>query len=144
MFTPAFNSDLDQFLQAYKEKYLTLYNTAVTQKDNAQFAFQKSSGKSLNELKNKYYNDDLADLVKNVSEKDRILEFDGKLIQQINPVFQEPDMSSPLNYRAPFFAPEKNLFGMRVSTFWFDILVIWVMTSLSVCYPLLRTFKETD
>jgi hypothetical protein len=140
-FTPAFNTELDQFLQTYKEKYLELYNTAVTRKDNAQFAFQKTSGQSLNELKNKYYNDNLADLVKNVSEKDRILEFDGKLIQQINPIFQDPDMSSPLNYRAPFFAPEKNLVGMRVSTFWFDILVIWVMTALlyaTLYFELLR------
>jgi len=35
-----------------------------------------------------------------------------------------------LDYRAHFFAPQKNLFGTPVSTFLFNNLVIWIMTVL--------------
>jgi ABC transport system ATP-binding/permease protein len=127
-FTAEFNSKLEAFLKSYKEYYLDRFNKAVTAKDNLAFKLQKNPSYNLNDFKNKYFNENLADLVKNVGEKDRIIEFDGKLIQQINPVFQEPDMDGPFNYRTPFFAPEKNLLGAKVSTFWFDILVIWLMT----------------
>jgi hypothetical protein len=82
----------------------------------------------LNESKNKYFNESLSDLVRNVSVKDRIIEFNGQLIQQINPVFIEPQPSGIFDYRAHFFAPSKNLLGNQVSTFLFNTLVIWLMT----------------
>jgi ABC-type multidrug transport system ATPase subunit len=141
IFTNEFNTKLEEDLKRFKDFYLDRFNRAVTAKDNQAFELQKNSDYNLNDFKNKYYNEKLADLVKNVAEKDRIIEFDGKLIQQINPVFQAPDMNSPLNYRAPFFLPEKNLFGARVSTFWFDIMVIWVMTVMlyvTLYFELLR------
>jgi ABC transport system ATP-binding/permease protein len=141
IFTNEFNTKLEEDLKRFKDFYLDRFNRAVTAKDNQAFALQKNSDYNLNDYKNKYYNEKLADLVKNVAEKDRIIEFDGKLIQQINPVFQAPDMDSPFNYRAPFFSPEKNLFGAKVSTFWFDILVIWMMTIMlyvTLYFELLR------
>ena len=57
---------------------------------------EKASDYSMNEYKNKYYNESLADLVKNVHEKDRIIEYEGKLYQQINPIFVDPRPSGPL------------------------------------------------
>jgi len=45
------------------------------------------------------------------------------------------------DYRAHFFAPKKNLFGADVSTFLFNILVIWSMAVLlyvTLYFELLR------
>ena len=81
----------------------------------------------MNDLKNRFYNESLADLVKNVSEKERIIEYQGRLYQQINPIFVDPRPDGPLDYRAHFFAPQKNLFGSMVSTFFFNNLIIWLM-----------------
>jgi hypothetical protein len=86
----------------------------------------------VNDEKNEYYNESLSDLVKNVSVKERLLEYDGKLVQQINPIFQEPKPTNILDYRTAFFVPEKNLFGLTMSTVVFDVLVIWAMALL--CY----------
>ncbi|HEX6224979.1 MAG TPA: ATP-binding cassette domain-containing protein [Chryseolinea sp.] len=131
-FTPAFSAKLEEFLAAYRKFYQDAYNRVVATReaDMARMEKARADRYSLNELKNRYYNESLADLVKNVSEKDRIIEYEGKLYQQINPIFVDPRPSGPLDYRAHFFAPQKNLFGKMVSTFLFNNMVIWVMTIL--------------
>ncbi|MBL7859301.1 MAG: ATP-binding cassette domain-containing protein [Cyclobacteriaceae bacterium] len=133
---------LEEFLMAYKKFYQGLYNKAVMTRDQI-FAKKESEDKgySINKSKNKYYNESLADLVRNVKEKDRILEFKGELIQLINPIFNDPKPAHALDYRTHFFAPEKNLFGVTVSTYWFDLMVIWLMTVIlyiTLYFELLR------
>jgi hypothetical protein len=142
-FTPEFNKRLEDFFTAYKRFYQDAYNKAVSAREGVIFKFEneKGSGYRLNEDKNKYYNESLADLVKNASEKDRIVEYKGQLIQQINPIFLDPKPKGPLDYRAHFFAPQKNLLGATVSTFLFNNLVIWIMTVLlyiTLYFELLR------
>lgn len=129
-FTPEFNKKLEEFFAAYRKFYQDAYNKAVIAKEAemARLENEKDTDYSLNLFKDRYYNESLADLVTNIDEKERILEFDGKLIQQINPVFIEPIPDSALDYRAQFFSPKKNLFGTLISTFWFNLIVIWVMT----------------
>jgi ABC-type multidrug transport system ATPase subunit len=129
-YTPAFDKKLEDYLTAYKKFYLDIYNKAVAQREKmiAEKENAKSSGYNQNTHKNLYFNENLADLVTNVSEKNRIIEYNGQLVQQINPVFLDPQMDGVLNYRAHFFAPQKNLFGNPVSTYWFNMLIIWLMT----------------
>ncbi|HTE32536.1 MAG TPA: ABC transporter permease, partial [Chryseolinea sp.] len=127
-FTPDFNAALEQFFTSYKKFYQDAYNLAVIRKERLITEFEKKGDYNLNRYKDRYYNESLADLVKNVSEKDRIIEYKGSLYQQINPIFLDPIPSGPLDYRAHFFAPQKNLFGFTVSTFLFNTLVIWCMT----------------
>lgn len=128
-FTPDFNEKLEGFLSEYRKFYLGIYNQAVNQREAAIFGMEsKPGGYSVNLAKNKYYNESLADLVRNINEKERILEYDGELIQQINPVFLDPRPKHALDYRTHFFSPSKNLFGLEVSTFVFNLLVIWSMS----------------
>ena len=134
-FTPEFNAKLEEFLSAYRKFYQDAYNKVVATREAhmAKLETDKEHPYPLNEVKNRYYNESLADLVKNISEKDRIIEFEGKLYQQINPIFVDPKPAHALDYRAHFFAPQKNLFGTMVSTFLFNNLIIWVMTILLYC-----------
>ena len=107
--------------------------------------YLESKGTNINDLKNKYYNESLADLVKNINVKQRLLEYDGKLIQQINPIFQDPKPSHIADYRGAFFLPVKNLFGLTISTFWFNMLVIWAMAwffYISLYFEWLRKLVE--
>lgn len=131
-FTPEFNEKLEKFLKAYKGYYQDAYNRAVQSREASLFEFenQAKGGYSINEAKNRYYNESLADLVRNVNTKERILEHDGELLQQINPVFVDPKPRNAFDYRAHFFAPQKYLFGIPMSTFGFNLLVIWIMTVL--------------
>ncbi len=118
---------LGGYLEQYRGHYQKIYNDNVSLVEK-KMAFYEKSGFNINAEKNKYHNESLSDLVKNVTTKDRLIEYNGKLIQQINPIFQDPKPSGILDYRTAFFLPEKNLFGATVSTFVFDILVIWMMS----------------
>ncbi len=81
-------------------------------------------------LKDDYYNENLADIVQKVYERNRILEYKNHLIQKYNPIYKDPDTSHWLGIRSHFFAPEKYFAGRFYETFWFNILVVWVMILL--------------
>jgi hypothetical protein len=123
----------DQQLEVLNQKLLDAYNQAVQKKELLIYHLENSPEYEFdyNEYKNRYQNESLIDLVRNLSVKERIIEYNGRLIQQVDPVFNPPrHPSNFLDYRTHFFAPEKYLFGLRLSTFWFNLLVIWLMTLL--------------
>jgi ABC-type multidrug transport system ATPase subunit len=128
-YNPGVAQQLEAYFENYRKFYRKKYNEAVDVMEK-KMAFYEKNGFSINKAKNTYYNEDLADLVKNVLVKQRVLEYRGELIQQIDPIFQEPRPAHVADYRAAFFVPEKNLLGLRVDTFWFNALVIWLMTAL--------------
>src|SRR5690606_16969481 len=141
-FTPEFNKKIENYIDEYRKYYQNTFNRVVSARES-EMAKLESGEKAvkLNDLKNKYYNESLADLVKNINEKDRIIEHQGRLYQQINPVFVDPQPTGPLDYRAHFFAPKKNLLGGLVSTYLFNNLVIWLMTAVlygTLFFELLR------
>jgi ABC transport system ATP-binding/permease protein len=128
-FTPEFNKKLEDFLAGYKKFYQGIYNKAVAAREKAIVARESDKDAyTLNAYKDRYFSESLSDLVTNVSEKNRVLEYQGTLVQQVNPIFLDPIPNSALDYRAHFFAPRKNLFGALVSTYWFNVMVIWLMT----------------
>jgi ABC transport system ATP-binding/permease protein len=128
-YTPAFDKKLEDYLISYKKFFQQIYNRAVAEREKLIAKSENdSSGYNLNAYKNRYYNESLADLVTNISEKERIIEYNGQLVQQINPIFLDPKPNGPFDYRAHFFSPTKNLLGAQVGTYWFNALIIWIMT----------------
>ena len=129
-FTPAFNAHIETCLAGYKRHNQHIYNQAVSAREAliARKEAESESGYDVTRYKNRYYNESLAELVTRVSEKNRIIEYEGRLVQQIDPVFLDPQPANMFDYRAHFFAPQKNLLGQLVTTYWFNLLVIWVMT----------------
>jgi len=125
-YTKAIGTQLEAYFESYRKHYQKIYNLNVDTLEK-KMAFFEKNGVKVNDEKNIYHNESLSDLVKNVSVKERLIEYNGKLIQQINPIFQEIKPANLFDYRAAFFVPEKNLLGLRVSTYVFNILVIWAM-----------------
>ena len=125
--------ELDTYVDLLRDKYLTEFNLAVKKKERAQYILENNEEYEfdLNEAKDKYFNESLSDLVRNVTVADRVIEFNGELIQQIDPVFNKPvEPDNPLNYRTHFFAPEKYFLGTYFDTFNFNLMVIWFMSLL--------------
>lgn len=93
-------------------------------------------------LKDNSENESLTQLVKNANDisGERCLEKNGRLIQQTDPVFQDP-VDSKLG-RAHFFAPRKNFLGVYYSTFWFNICVIWLMSATLIVTLYFDIFKR--
>lgn len=139
-FSGSTSKDLDAFIEEYKKKYQDEYNQYNNLLDK-KMAYYEANGWHINENKDAYYNERLADIVKNVNTTDRIVEYKGELIQQIDPIFQSHQPSGMLDYRTPFFVAEKSLFGITTSTFVFNSIVIWFMSTLlfiSLYYEILR------
>ena len=125
---------LDEYLVNYKKHYQEEYNTHADLIEK-KMTFYESKGGNILEEKNKFFNESITDLVRNSTVKERILEYKGRLIQTINPIFQLPQPTYWFDYRTAFFVPEKNLAGYLISTYWFDLLMIWLMSI--GCYILL-------
>ncbi len=123
------SEQIDDILKNYKRKHQEIYNQNVALQER-KLDYYTSHGWDVNWYKDRYFNQSLSDLVRNVNTIDRLIEHDGKLIQMIDPVFQDPDPTHPFDYRAPFFASGKNLFGITVDTFYFNIIVLWAMCGL--------------
>jgi ABC transport system ATP-binding/permease protein len=93
-------------------------------------------------MKDDYENESLTQLVKNANDisGERCLEKNGRLIQQTDPVFQDPT-DSKLG-RAHFFAPRKKFITKYYSTFWFNIIVIWAMSLVLIITLYFDVFKK--
>ena len=142
-YTPEFNTALENYLASYKQFYQGIYNKAVAAREKIIYEMEnrKGSDYKVYEQKNKYFNESLGDLVKNVSGKTRILEYNGELVQQINPIFTDPKPKNLFDYRAQFFAPVKYFLGIQIDTFIFNILVIWLVSAVfysTLYFELLR------
>ena len=124
------NPTLDLYFENYKKHYQDIYNQAVGKKEQMISFFENNEEMEydLNEYKNLYHNESLADLVTNVSTRQRIVEYKGELIQQINPIYKSPEPSGLFGYRSHFFAPEKTVFGITFDTYLFNSIVIWFMS----------------
>ena len=143
-YSKAFGQTLDNYFEEYRKHYQKIYNQHVDLVEK-KMAFYEKNGININEEKNRYHNESLSDLVRNISVQQRLLEYNGQLIQQINPIFQEPRPAHILDYRTAFFLPEKNFLGMIVGTYWFNILVIWAMAIffyIALYFEWLRKFID--
>jgi hypothetical protein len=81
-----------------------------------------------NNLKRGNTNDQVTSLVFDNKEKTRILEHKGRLIQQIYPIFSDPEPENFFDFRTLFYLPTKYFAGKYYETLYFNALIMWVMT----------------
>jgi ABC transport system ATP-binding/permease protein len=130
--TPAHFKAIEQYLAEIRLHYIDEYQLAeMKQEKLVSLRQQNEEGFDVNTYKNRYFNDAMSDLVRNVGTEDRILEQHGELVQLIDPIYQVPNNPKhALDYRAHFFAPQKHFLGQYYDTFFFNIVVIWLMSAL--------------
>lgn len=123
-------SEIRKYLSnTLKNHYINVENAARKKHNELTMALIKQLGnEGLVNLKDRCENQNLIQLVKNENDisGEKCLEKGGRLIQQTDPIFQDPTGSKM--GRAHFFAPRKNLFGSFYSTYTFNICVIWLMS----------------
>ncbi|HAW52019.1 MAG TPA: ABC transporter [Flavobacteriales bacterium] len=119
--------NLEEYLVSLKEYYKKVFNKVNRKKEGLVNEWQNSpeKRKMYVQLRDHSQNEYLTDIVKNVYTENKIAVMDHRLIQIIDPVFNIPQMSGPLNYRAHFYAPKKTMFGTYHDTFIFNMGVIW-------------------
>ncbi|MCU0377305.1 MAG: ATP-binding cassette domain-containing protein [Bacteroidales bacterium] len=98
-------------------------------------AYVRDNRQVLNSLYDDYHNDKLEEIVRKVYEKNKILEYKERLIQNVDLIYLEPQNSDKLSFRTHFMAPVKSFFGYRPDTFTFNVLL--VLFSTLILYILL-------
>ncbi len=124
------NTSLEK-IKIYLDKtllyFIDKYNIETNKKDEILSKLDKEYKNigGINQLKNNYFNESLNDLMRNKTEIDKITEKNGELIQQIDPIFKKPESNFG---RAHFYSSFKTFFSYKISTFAFNILIIWIVT----------------
>jgi len=131
------------FLNTLSRFYNNFFNEANSKKEKAIYLLTSSPEKKqrFEYLRNNYYNKTVANLVKNTNDPDRIIEYDGQLIQKIYPVYMKPQPNHFLDFRTQFYSGEKHFAGLIFNTLEFNLSIIWLMSLIlyaTLYFDLLR------
>jgi len=129
------NSALE-YLGTVRDFYTRLYKFVYTKKDEIKSKEDPVLGA---EIKRKHYNESLSEFVTNKNEFERIVEYKGELIQKKDPIYLDP--VHPF-LKAHFYAPRKQLLGNYYSTYWVNIIVIWITTGILFLVLYFRLLKR--
>lgn len=132
-----------EYLKKLRTFYSGLSNKAFEEESELfqKYARQYNGNPGINALKQTHHNEAVERYVMNADEDKKIIEYNGRMIQMVDPVYKMPSAQNKIFSRAHFFAPFKYLAGKRVDTAVFNIVVLWLMTGflyISLYYDLLR------
>lgn len=128
--------NIGAFLEMLKKQYNLTYNETTEDLDQL---VVKMGEKNYEISQAVYVNESLMDLVTNRTEVQKIIVTENELIQKDDPLYIDPKNTRLLD--APFYTYKKYWFGIPMSTFLANVLVLWGMTVLMIValyYDLLR------
>lgn len=144
-----FNEEVSYEVLDYLEQlniyYGNIFQQANTKRENIVNYWVKTNPELYNSMRDDYFNESIQDLVEKVYEKNKILQYNDELIQQIDPIYLDPLPKNKIDIRSHFLAPRKHFMGNFYDTFWFNMIVLWIFTIIgyiSLYYEWLKKFLE--
>lgn len=128
-----------QYLETINRIYIREYNRANNEKDEIITIATREDPEKFHRKKELYFNNSLKEFVRNSNESVRSIEFNGRIIQKIDPIFLDPEHQF---IKAHFYAPRKRIAGVFIDTFWVNIIVIWVITFITYVVLYFRVLKK--
>ncbi|WP_370088472.1 ATP-binding cassette domain-containing protein [Ekhidna sp.] len=133
-----------EFLAAIQSVYNTRRKKAKDQLDD--LIERRTATPELEEYylsqRDKYENERLTLMVKNIQTKRRVVRSGEELVQKIYPIYAKNEQPEhALDFRTNFYYPEKHFAGVYIDTKIFNVIIIWVMTIIlfvAVYYDWLR------
>jgi len=115
-----------EYLEVLKKKFRHLYLNALKLKEEATASLVEKIGREgFINLREQYENEQLNFLVLNEDNRKMTVETRDRIIQKYKPGF----MRATSKYgRAHFYTPVKNIGSVEIDTYWFNILVIWIVS----------------
>jgi hypothetical protein len=130
LFTGLFNRAVADSLAEYIGKITLFFNNQVNEAERIKDDFVNMNKDKLKMLEKNYYNYKLEEIVTRYYDPDKIIIFKNSLIQNTDPVYLDPAGRGLLNFRTHFFAPSKNISGINVDTYAFNIAVLFISSLL--------------
>ena len=122
----------EKFLKALNRFYTNRFNDASAKKEKAIYILTSTAERKeqFDYLKSHYYNEAVATMVRNTNDPDRLVKYDGKLVQKIYPIYMNPQPQHLLDFRTQFYTGKKYFMGYYFHTLPFNLAVIWLMIIL--------------
>jgi ABC-type multidrug transport system ATPase subunit len=115
-------------LSKLEDYYSREFVIASTQRENMILSYLEKDPELYNKYKDEYTNESVEEHVRKVFEKNKMIEHNNELIQQIDPIYKDPFPRNWLSLRSHFFAPRKYFMGTYIDTYWFNIGFIWFLS----------------
>ena len=128
-----------EILSDYYGNIFAQYNSLKESKRNSMVA---KNSRLYNQLRIEYHNESISDLVKKPFERNKILQFGEELIQQYEPIFKDPEPKNKFDFRSHFLSPQKHFAGIYFDTFWFNVAIIWLMSTFFFITLYFELFKK--
>jgi ABC transport system ATP-binding/permease protein len=134
----------DTFLRTLKQYYTIRMGKATSEKESIIVSMTDTPEKM--ELYNKgrmqFENESVHNMVINSGDLNRIVEWRGRLVQKIYPIyFEDHRPANYLDFTSNFYVPTKPFAGRTFDTYYFNIAVIWflcIVLYVSLYYQWLR------
>jgi len=110
-----------------RKYYIDYYNFADGKRNSLIEKLQKENGNEFISLRNNYHNASLEEFVINKNENTKIVEFNGELVQKMDPIFMDPEYKF---IKAHFYSPTKRFFSAYFDTYVINVIVLWIITLL--------------
>jgi len=137
--TPEIASAAISYVETIRKFYVNFYNDASNRKEALRSRIAGENLQKFLKLRDNYFNKSLEEFVKDKNETTKTIVYKGELIQKLDPIFMD---SKNKLIRAHFYAPEKQIFGMRVDTYIVNVIVLWIMTFFLYVALYLRLLKK--
>jgi ABC-type multidrug transport system ATPase subunit len=131
------------YVESVRKFYVNLYNDASDRKEALKSRLAGENLQKFLKLRDSYFNKSLEEFVKDKNETAKVIVYKGELVQKLDPIFMD---SKHKLLRAHFYAPEKQIFGMKVDTYAVNVFVLWIMTFflyLALYFRLLKKLLDS-
>lgn len=118
-------NNLRKYLGFVENSFTRIYNKVTNESDEFQV-----KNNEIKKLRDSYYNEKLEEIVTKYyeKEKNKLLEYKNKLVQNYHPIYLDPEKRGLLGFRTHFFAPSKYFLGNLTDTFIFNISLVFLST----------------
>ena len=124
----AFDLDISDSLSKYLDRLDRYFSRISNTSNDIKDRFYNANSAKLKTLEDEYFNYKLQEIVTKPYERKKILEYNNSLIQNTDPIYLEPDRKKFLGFRTHFYAPYKFIFGIKIDTFIFNIMLVLLST----------------
>ncbi len=121
------------FLMALKKYYIDRSTKASAEKDALVNSLTNTPDKltAFNTARMKYQNEEVNRTVENLNSLTKIVEWQGRLVQKIYPVyFDDHRPRNQFDFTANFYNPTKHFLGRKYDTLYFNLSMIWCFSIL--------------
>lgn len=111
----------------FKHQLIKKQNKYSKQKDHIYINLKNKLGsvEALQKFKEDNFNQSVANLLLNTYSVKKIIIYKNEIVQLKDPIFHIPDCKYG---RAHFYAPVKKIGNYKIETFWFNLMVVWIMS----------------